>query len=368
MTYDASDIAAALKVKGVAASVGGRGILVIHGQRSFETSGARRLVTGALRGSDWHTRAVSTSPLTVEAMLEAFRALRNLELTVVVAVGGGSILDAGKILAGCRFSEDRFRVALEGQLVPRASRVHRLWLMPTTSGSGAESTPFATVFDSGIKKSVEGDGLMADGIIRATSVVASQPWELAVIGALDTLTQGVESCWSTGANQRSRLCATEAISGVWTQLGRLAQRHQPEWTALVLAGARSGEAIAVSRTTACHAISYPLTSRFGVPHGHAAVLTLPAMMRRIDRVYGDGAHAFDQVVGAIGSRTLADSATRIESLLDRLGIERRLSRLGCVSDDDRTLVATEAVTSARMARFPLPMDVKEVTRVLLNLG
>ena len=184
---------------------------------------------------------------------------------IVVAVGGGSVLDAAKIA--------RARLAAE-----RAEGAPALVTVPTTPGTGAEVTPFATVwdFERSKKESVASLEVRPTAAVVDPELTATMDRREYGSSALDALVQGVEAAWSTRSTAESIALGLTAAGLVREAYEAAVQ--EPEnlgaCTAISLAGLHSGRAIAISQTTACHAISYPLTLMTGLRHGHACSLPL----------------------------------------------------------------------------------------------
>jgi alcohol dehydrogenase len=105
----------------------------------------------------------------------------------------------------------------------------------------------------------------------------------------------------------------------------------------------AGMAINISRTTACHAISYPLTIRHGVPHGHAVALTLPHVLLYNAAVTADDVadprgvawvhESLDTLAGLLGAADARGAAERILALMRAIGLDTSLTRLGIRSVD-----------------------------------
>ena len=100
-----------------------------------------------------------------------------------------------------------------------------------------------------------------------------------LLTALDALAQGIESYWAVGATEQSRIYARKAIPVLFEKLKEsVAGRSTESMLQEILEAANfAGQAINISRTTAAHAYSYAFTSRYGIPHGQAVWLTLPAV-------------------------------------------------------------------------------------------
>lgn len=279
----------------------------------------------------------------------------------VVAIGGGSVLDTAKAAAaGAR--------RLGAGECPVTA-------VPTTPGSGAEATPFAAVwdFDAGRKESYQEEGLTPRAVVLDPEL--TRTLSARALGGMvcDTLAQGMEGAWSTGSTPDAEAHGIGAVGMAATALERvladpddLAARG-----ALSLAGYFSGRAIATARTTLCHALSYPLTLRYGVPHGHACGMTLAAVLRfnsevdDADCLHPLGAahvrRVVDRLVGALGCTTVDEAGERLTDLMAAAGLPGY--RAGGYDD---ALVAADAARYDRAGNNPRRPEHQQLTSLLAS--
>ena len=189
----------------------------------------------------------------------------------MVGIGGGSVLDAAKLvhvanLAG-DFAVDR-RVWAERRETPNA----RLICIPTTAGSGSELTATSSLWDGGTKSSIDGPALFPSDAIYDSTLLASATTEIRVAALWDAMTHALEALWSRQATARSDGYASFALCKIVDTLRRHGGPVDAALDDLALASAAAGAAITVTRTGIAHALSYPLTAEFGLRHGLAAGL------------------------------------------------------------------------------------------------
>ena len=192
----------------------------------------------------------------------------------LISVGGGSSIDTAKAIkarlnAACE--DDIIHSRLSGT----AACPHIA--VPGTAGTGSEATQIAVAYVNGIKVSLNHEMLKPDGVILDASLLDSLPLYHKKSCALDALAQGIESYWSRGANDDSRVHAYLAIIGVLDNLKNYLNGDPHAAEEMLDASYQSGKAIQITRTTAAHAMSYMLTKRMGLAHGHACMITLPIL-------------------------------------------------------------------------------------------
>ncbi|MEW9553282.1 iron-containing alcohol dehydrogenase [Nonomuraea sp. NPDC050783] len=344
------------------------------------------LVTGAgFAGRPWSATllaALRPLPLRVGAqagmptpasVAELARAVREHRAEVVVAAGGGSVMDAAKAAAALATEPE-----ISPELVARACRGGTpgeglpVVALPSTPGTGAESTPFATVWDveKGRKLSLRGEPVRpAAAILDPDLLIGLPPAQLAG-SMLDTLAQGVEAAWSTRADARAEALGAAA----WSRLAGLLDRPPTtpsagERDALLVAGHLSGRAIARAGTTLCHALSYPLTLRYGLGHGHACGITLARVTRFNAAVRADDCadargpgrvrQAIAAVAAAAGAADAGTLARRVEAFLGRADLPG-VPDLG----RDAHWIARQALGYDRAGNNPRHLDVPTLARLL----
>lgn len=201
----------------------------------------------------------------------------------LIAIGGGSVLDSAKVMS-CLLADNGFSLDAHfrgGQPAPEGPCLP-VMALPTTAGTGSEVTPFATVWDTAheVKRSLLSAGMIPRHAVIDPELTRSMPRDITISSGLDALNQALESIWNRNATPLSMALAKEALVRSWRHLdGAVSEPGNMEHrSAMAHAALLSGMAISQSRTALCHAISYPVTLHFGVPHGLACGFTMAAVL------------------------------------------------------------------------------------------
>ncbi len=204
----------------------------------------------------------------------------------VIAFGGGSSLDAGKIInlmLTDEYIEYSLISLLKNSTLKEISRPRPLYALATTSGTGSEVTPFATIWDHVLKKkhSIYGSAVYPFAAYVDPDLRDSLPLEVIISSGLDAINQAAESIWNKRANSFTLLLACHALFLGFAALPKLVneQGGRVEHDQMAEASLMAGLAISHTRTALCHSISYPITAYYGVPHGLACAFTMPAVLR-----------------------------------------------------------------------------------------
>lgn len=194
----------------------------------------------------------------------------------IVAVGGGSAMDVAKcvkLFGGMAAGKDYLREPFYESGIP-------LIVLPTTAGTGSESTHFAVLYEQGEKQSVAHESLLPNIVFLDARMLKTLPLFQKKCTLLDALCQGIESMWSIRATQESAVHAEAAITAIITHMDAYLDAWDAQGAQCVLEAAnRAGQAINSTQTTAPHAMSYKLTSLYGIPHGGAVAWCLPEVWR-----------------------------------------------------------------------------------------
>ncbi|MFJ8473577.1 iron-containing alcohol dehydrogenase [Kitasatospora sp. NPDC094011] len=289
--------------------------------------------------------------------------MARLDTGPIVAIGGGSVVDTAKVAA--------VRAAEAAGTARRP-----VTAVPTTPGTGAEVTPFATVWDftGGRKDSYSGTGVTPDAVVVDPELTRTLAVEALGGMVFDTLAQGMEGAWSAGSTPEAAAHGIGAVALASANLERLLTDPDDlaARSAISLAGLYSGRAIAVARTTACHALSYPMTLRHGIAHGHACGLTLGAVLgynagtTEADCQHPAGVRGVRDVVARILDALHCDAPGAAVRRLEHLLAAAGLPGYGTHDFDDRRLAA-EAMRYDRADNNPRRIDRDRLGSLLAEL-
>ena len=262
---------------------------------------------------------VPTNP-SPEVTQQAIDLCRSNECNIVVAIGGGSPLDVGKITALLApgpadlmsYLQDPKSIDFDG--LPCIA-------VPTTSGSSSEVTPFAVTWDkeAGGRYPIAHPGLFPKVAIVDPNLAVSMPSDLAAVTGMDAFTSAFEAYWSNQAQPVSEVLALECISLYRENLELSCLQGSAESRAkCALAASLSGMAYSSARTTAPHAFGTPPQPllRDGARRGRGSdPASLPPLERpNVGGQAGSAAegHAVLVVAGSVGDAVRHNAALRRE--------------------------------------------------------
>ena len=239
---------------------------------------------------------------------------------VIVALGGGSVIDSAKVFAAAGGDFEKVRTYLETQKgVEQLSQIPII-AVPTTAGTGSEVTCWGTVWDeaSGKKYSLARPGLYPTHAVIDPKLMLGKPLLLTISTGLDALSHSLESLWNVNNNPVSANHAVFAARNILDVLPNLARNlgDIELRSRMAMAALFAGLAFSNTKTAVAHSLSYPITLRHGVQHGIACSFSLPMILRSVEGAGGLCEDSLKQIFGA----DLAKGADDLERLLETLGI------------------------------------------------
>ena len=245
-------------------------ILLITGKNSFEKSGAEDWIIPLIAGTKITRFCDFEENPKYEDLLKGVELFNSQSFDLLLAIGGGSVLDMAKLI---RYYKDFNGIDFLNYKCKLKDRI-LLIAIPTTSGTGSEATHFAVLYKDKVKYSIADEKITPNIALINSSLTISASSYLTAVTGLDAFSQAIESYWSVNSTKLSRKFAKEAIELIWRNLSLAVKSDISAKSKLAKAAYYAGKAINISKTTAPHAISYPFTSYFNIPHGHAVALTI----------------------------------------------------------------------------------------------
>ncbi len=278
----------------------------------------------------------------------------------IIAIGGGSAIDVSKCIKGY-MSTDSKQTFINGEINYSPLKII---VIPTTAGTGSESTTFAVLYFDGEKKSIEHDSLLPDLVGLIPDFLTKLPDYQKKCTVMDAMSQCIESIWAMGATVQSQEYAVTGLKYILNNLDAYIAGDSTKNYGMLNAANLSGKAINISKTTAAHAMSYKLSSLYGISHGHAVILCLPHIMRFMEsqQVNSDLQQRFSAICNIFSKSSLAEVATSIESIADKLGLNMPTIKV----DADINLFV-ESVNLQRLGNNPVAINKPQMMELYTNI-
>lgn len=310
-----------------------------------------------------------------EQVCQGIDLLKSEQCDAILAVGGGSAIDVAKCIKLAVLAKEgsaaiipplvNTRVECDGTRLPFIA-------IPTTAGTGSESTHNAVIYYEGAKQTVTNDGVLPDIAILEPKVLKTLPLYQKKCTMLDALCQGIESWWSVNSTEESYKYSRNAIELIMTNWRAYIFNNDLEAAANIMLGANyGGRAINITATTAAHAMSYKITSLYGLPHGHAVAVCLPEiweyMLNHMDKcidVRGSEylVFIFSEIAKSMGTSDPTEAIALFRLMLEEMEIQNPVS--GHRPSDINLL--SLSVNPIRLKNNPVKLD-ERVLRQLYKI-
>lgn len=287
----------------------------------------------------------------------------------ILAVGGGSAIDVAKCIKLAVLAKEgnaalipplvSTRVECDGSKIPFIA-------IPTTAGTGSESTHNAVMYYEGAKQTVTNDGVLPDYAILEPSVLKTLPLYQKKCTMMDALCQGIESWWSVNSTDESYEYSRKTIELIMANWRKYIFENDDEAAAqIMLAANYGGRAINITATTAAHAMSYKITSLYKFPHGHAVAVCLPEiwdyMIGHMDKCIdsrGQGylTDIFNLISKSIGTENPIQANAVFHQIMKELDLNKPVA--GDKSDELELL--SSSVNPVRLKNNPIILDASAI--------
>ncbi|MBQ9694052.1 MAG: iron-containing alcohol dehydrogenase, partial [Kiritimatiellae bacterium] len=299
----------------------GRKALIVMGRTSARLSGALDDVCACLDVRQIPYSffdGVSANPDITQVYKGAAVAVQH-QCDFIVAIGGGSVLDAAKSVAWVAATQTPESAFFNG--VPESDSLLPLVAIPLTCGTGSEVTQYSIITDhtAKTKKNVSSSAFFPRVALLDAHYLTSLPKEVLCDTALDALSHAIEGIYSLKADALSRSLAETAIRTLMPELIRLAHGAFINLAQLQYGAMLAGMVIAQTGTGLVHAMGYPLTYFKGMPHGRANGVLLAGYLTFMQT---SCASLTESILSAAGLTIPEELQALVDALLDSQGCTR----------------------------------------------
>jgi alcohol dehydrogenase len=348
-------------------------IFLVTGKTSYQQSGAEKLLQPFLNEIDVERFSDFQANPQLTDILAGIVRFKQSQADIVVAVGGGSCIDVAKSINILAHQRSAIEAIIKGK-VKIETKGLPLIAMPTTAGTGSEITHFSVIYIEHVKYSLAHPYILPDYAIADVCLVMNMPKYLSASSGFDALAQAIESYWAVGSTEESKQYAKQAIELILNNF--VDSVHNPNISNrknMLYAAHLAGQAINISKTTAPHALSYILTTHWGIPHGHAVALTLGNFFiinsnqnLKLNDKRGSQyvQKTLKELISMFGCNTPEHACSFIKNLMLEVGLEVNFLKLGFNPERD-THILLNNINLERIRNNPVDIDI-EMVKNLFN--
>lgn len=351
-------------------------IFLVTGRKSYALSGAESLLKDIISPYK-HVRFYDfeINPK-LEDITKGIELFKEEKCDCVIGIGGGTVMDIAKAISLLSAQQGELGRFLEGG-APMARRQVPSVVIPTTAGTGSESTHFSVVYKGKTKHSLSHESLLPDYVILDPQFTETLPSYITACTGMDALCQGVEAFWSVNSTEESRMYSRQAIELIMANIVECVNNPGKKTRENMLRASHlAGRAINIAKTSVAHSVSYPLTSYFNIAHGHAVALTLPYFIEcnsdiRLDNLQDRRGIEFvakimQELVEILGALNPAQAREKVIHVMKDIHLATSLSELG-VNKDSNDVIINNAFNPEKIRNNPKLVSEKDIRLILKEL-
>jgi alcohol dehydrogenase class IV len=344
----------------------GKKALIVTGKSSAKKSGLYDKVKDSLSAEGIESvlfDKVAQNPLTTTAEEGAAFAKEN-GCDVVVAIGGGSIMDCAKAIAFLAVNDGDINDYIFNR--KHSEEALPLVLIPTTCGTGSEGNGFAVLTNpvNGDKKSLRCNAIVAKVSIVDPECMMTMPKKVLASVGFDALCHNMEAYTTKAAQPFTDALSIYAVQLIADSLVKLyiGEDESPEaWEKITVASTIGGMVINTAGVTLAHGMEHPASGLKDIVHGHGLAALTPAI---IEASYAGAPEKFAAISKILGGSSAEDCADQIRALLKKLDLAVTLSDLG-LEEKDIPWMAENCmkVSAASVANNPVVFTQEEIAGI-----
>tara|TARA_B100000963_G_C22638169_1_gene678759 strand:- start:3708 stop:4892 length:1185 start_codon:yes stop_codon:yes gene_type:complete len=347
-------------------------VLVITGKFSFEISGSKKLVEETLSNSKITIFNDFNVNPDIDEIKYGYAVAKRVKPDAILAIGGGSVIDAAKILHlmySSNIDDDQIFKADEKDMYQSRKNIP-LIAIPTTAGTGSESTHFAVLYKNEKKYSIASSKMLPEIVYLDPNLCLSNSSYQNACSGFDALSQAIESFWSKKSNFISRYYSLKSIKIIIENFENAvhSSNNYQNLSKMLIASNYAGKAINITKTTGPHAISYGITKGMGLPHGHAVAVTLGAFFKlhnQLLKTHRNELKLFKKVSSYIENKTNKNSSSFLYGLMKKFDMEFDIEDLGLDQNKIDSLI--DNINLERMSNHPVNLDKQQLNTVFKNI-
>jgi alcohol dehydrogenase class IV/amino acid transporter len=340
----------------------GKKALIVTGHSSAKKSGLYDKVNNSLKKAGLETELfdqVSQNPLTTTAV-EGAEIAKKDGCEVIVAIGGGSIMDAAKGIAFMAVNDGDINDYLYNR--KQSDEALPLILIPTTCGTGSEGNGFAVLTnpETGDKKSLRCPAIVAKASIVDPECMMTMPKKILASVGFDALCHCMEAYTANNAQPFTDALALYAIPLILENLPDLyhGKESMDAWSKMSIASTIGGMVINTAGVTLAHAMEHPVSGLKNVVHGRGLAAITPVA---VEATWMGNRYKFGKLARMMGGYTAEDCADKIRSFLADINLECGLADLG-VEEKDIPWLAKNVfkVSPANIKNTPVKLTEEDI--------
>lgn len=346
-------------------------IFIICGKRSFSLSGAENIFSSILKKKVTKYYLKNSPYPEIYELRKIMRLMREFSPDLIIAVGGGSVIDYGKMVNVLEI-EDNLNYKIKNSNCKIKKKFSKLLAIPTTAGSGSEVTENAVIYINKVKYSIEGKNVKPDYFFLIPELIIGASKKIKSSAGFDSISQSIESLISKKSTEESVGFAKNSLKiSLKYYLNFVNNPNMTNTSAMCYAAHLSGKAINISKTTGPHAVSYPFTSLYNISHGHAVSLTLNQFIKfNYENIEQANCHfdlkkRYNILFTLTGSKNLKNLDDYLIRIKKKSGLEDNFKKLGINIKENYSKIIS-GINTLRLSNNPVELKKSDIKNILFK--
>ena len=350
-------------IDGALIRVGAERVFIVTGPHVSKTDGFAAMKAVAERGRQVAVFNETQGDPSIEQVEEMIGQAKAFKADAVIGMGGGSPVDASKVVAAALSNDRNVAEMIGSDLVP--NRCAPLFIIPTTAGTGSEATNISILTDTEeqMKKAVVSNNILPYAAFLVPELTVSMPQRITSTTGIDAFCHATEAYLSKLRNPYSDGMALRALALIsqWLENAYNEPDNLEAREGMLMASFFAGLAFTNASVTAIHAFAYPLGGRHHVPHGMAnALMAGPVLNHNLkgnEERYADLAEAF------CGIRDATALVPQVQMLKKSIGLPMSLKEAEIPKNDLDSMAKAVMGVTRLLAVNPAEITLDDAKRM-----
>ena len=335
-----------------------KSVLVITGLNSYKNSKILEKIFKKLNNKKTRFYRKEKGPPTVQEIIDFYES-ETFNEDIIISIGGGSVIDFAKLIS--IFDKNSIQDFKNGKEFLFNQRKITKICLPTTAGSGAESTSFGVLYNIDVKFSVQHKSILNDFVLLEPTFTSSLNKRQIAVSGMDCFCQSFESLWAVNKTEKSELYAMKSLEYIIPNLLKSYYKKNLEARKKMQLGAYySGKAINISKTTAPHAMSYYLTIKHNISHGEAVAINFEKFLEQNFSYIKINFRK--KIFDLFNSSNLKEIITKIKYMKKEMGLLENINKINNLNYIDYV----NSVNQERLNNNPISLTKNDLIKMFFS--
>ena len=337
-------------------------LLIVHGESSYFLSGVEAFLKKFVKINKTHSWTVKSKDPDSKEIEDLSSFIKKVKPSLIISCGGGTVIDTAKASSFLSRQGLDLLTLLEGKRNKFSRKVEEI-VIPTTCGTGSESTHFAVIYINNIKHSLADESMKPQYFYLDGSFLINLSPKHILSSGLDAFSQSIESFWAKSSTDESKLMSSEGMGLFVENYNSLLKADNLlALGSMLICANKAGQAINITKTTAPHAISYYLSKKLNLPHGFSVFLTLPEIFQFTLSEASIKKNKLDveRIYRCMGCKDLDGATYLLKEIRKQAALYMEIPSLSTREIEELSFNASQSVNEERLFNHPIRLSKEEI--------